>query len=374
MDQVFSSFNENLKKEREDARKDIEDCINELYREASVSSTAMIAILSGKITNLETELSRQRENYAAQDTAAGRRMFVMMEASWMDSRIAGRTLESANPTRLIGPAPHVQDITPASMTRAQARAHSSTIKLFTIGTEGPGMFSAGKFWLAEDAVFPKLRTWMVENASSRTLWISSPYDKAGTTSARAAALAVVTAAWQAETPLISHFCQRPRPREVRSGMSIVQVGLVGMVYSLIHQLLQFGSEEEILPISEEKMTSLDGSNNSWEASLEVLRVLLDHTPVLMYCVIDGLNDLEWGDTGKGCPQVLDVLFARQRKTGTVFNILLTTAGQSRVLPPRVDPRDRQVTTKTATEVERYGRRIELSSRDQKGPVYAAGRS
>ncbi|KAI0503040.1 hypothetical protein F5B22DRAFT_662698 [Xylaria bambusicola] len=267
---VFSSFNENLKKEREDARKDIEDCINELYREASVGSTATIAILSGKITNLETELSRQRQNYAAQDTAAGRRMVVMMEASWMDSRISGRTLESANPTRLLEPAPHVQDIAPASITRAQARAHSSTIKVFVIGTEGPGMFGARKIWLAEDAIFPKLRTWMVENASSRTLWISSPYDKEGTTSTRAAALAVVTAAWQAETPLISHFCQRPRPREVRSGMSIVQVGLLGLVYSLIHQLLQFGSEEETLPISEEKMAALDGSNESWEVSLHGL--------------------------------------------------------------------------------------------------------
>lgn len=359
LSRVFSSFNENLKKECDDATDDIEDCINELYREASVSSTAMIAILNGKVSNLESELRRQRQNYAAQDTAAGRRMVVMMEASWMDSRITGRTLESSNTTHLIEPASRVQDATPTSITRAQARVHDSAINLFIIGDEGPGLFGEGKLWLAEDEVLPKLRTWMEENTSPRTLWISSPYDNAGTTSAQAAALAVVSAAWQAETPLISHFCQRPQPRQVRSGMSIVRVGLVGMVYSLIHQLLQFNAEDETLPISAEKMAALDGSNDSWEASLEVLRVLLDHTPVLMYCVIDGLNDLEWGDGGRGCRQVLDVLFARQRKIGTVFNILLTTAGQSLILPSYVNFKDRHIATKEARELKRYGRRIEL---------------
>ncbi|KAJ3576263.1 hypothetical protein NPX13_g3754 [Xylaria arbuscula] len=359
LSRVFSSFNENLKKECEDATDDIEDCINELYREASVSSTAMIAILNGKVSNLESELRRQRQNYAQQDTAAGRRMVVMMEASWMDSRIAGRTIESANPTRLIETASRVQDVTPAGMTRAQARAHDSTIKLFIIGDEGPGLFGEGKFWLAEDEVLPRLRAWMVEDKLPRTLWVSSPYDMAGTTSARASALAVVSAAWQAETPLISHFCQRPQPRQVRSGMSIVRVGLVGLVYSLIHQLLQFNAEGETLPFSEEQIAALDGSNDSWETGLEVLRILLEHTPVLMYCVIDGLNDLEWGDGGRGCRQVLEVLFARQRKTGTVFNILLTTAGQSLILPSCVNFRDRHIATKEARELERYGRRIEL---------------
>ncbi|KAI1348457.1 hypothetical protein F5Y01DRAFT_306769 [Xylaria sp. FL0043] len=358
---VFSSFNDNLKKGFNDARNVIEDCINELYREASVGSTAMLAILSGKVSSLENELRRQRENYAAQDTSAGRRMVLLMEASWNDRKLAER-LDSTNPRHLaIEPMSRVQDVDLSGITRAQARTYCPALKPFIIGDEGPGMFGAGSFWLAEEEVLPKLRAWVVENTAPRTLWVSSPYDTEGTTSARAAALAVVAAAWQAETPLISHFCRRPQPREMRPGMSMEQAGLIGLVYSLIHQLLQFNATEDSLDISTETLTALDGSNRSWGASLEVLRALLDRTPVLMYCVIDGLNDLEWGDGAKGCRQVLDVLFARQAQAGTVFNVLLTTTGQSRVLLSYVKFKDRHIATKAAREVARYGRRIELRS-------------
>ncbi|KAI0537931.1 hypothetical protein GGR58DRAFT_469946 [Xylaria digitata] len=368
LSRVFSSFNENMKKGREDATKDLEDCINELYREASVGSTAMIAILSGKVSSLETELRRQRENYALHDTSAGRRMVILMEASWMDSRPHDRTLESTNPTRLaIEPASRVQDVTHNSITRAQARTHGPALKPFIIGDEGPGLFRAGSFWLAEYEVLPKLSAWMAENTVPRTLWISSPYDIAGTTSARAAALAVVEAAWRAETPLISHFCQRSRPGEMRPGMNIAQAGLIGVIYSLIHQLLQFSAAEDSLDFSAETLAALDGKGESWGTSLEVLRALLDRTPVLMYCVIDGLNDLEWGDEGKGCRRLLDVLFTRQRQTGTVFNILITTTGQSLVLPSYIQFADRHIATKGAREVARYGRRIELQSIDHGGP-------
>ena len=355
---VFSSFNENLKRAFESATKDIEDCINELYREASISTTAMIAILHGEFASLKTELRRQRQNYQAQDISAGHRMVILMEASWMDSKSPKRMLESAKPSHLaIEPASHIQDVT--CITRAKARTYSSTLEPFIIGDEGPGLFGDGHFWLAEDEVLPKLRTWMIEEAGSHTLWISSPYDLAGTTSARAAALAVVAAAWQAETPLISHFCQRPQWEKVQAGMTIEQVGLLGVVYSLIHQLLQFGGAEDGLDISEQNLVALNGGKESWEPSLEVLQALLDCSQVLMFCVIDGLNDLEWGSGGVWCGQFLDILFARQEQEGKVFNILLTTAGQSRILPSNVELKDRHIATKGARQVARVGRRIEL---------------
>ncbi|KAI3316662.1 hypothetical protein HD806DRAFT_517086 [Xylariaceae sp. AK1471] len=361
LSRVFSSFNENLKKGCTNATNDLEDCISELYREASVGSTAMIAMLYNEVSCLKTELRRQRRNYGQQDTSAGRRMFTLMEASWMENRSYKGTLGAAKPDRLaIEPTSNIEEVTASGITRAEARTYSHAIKPFIIGDEGSGLFGeGGGFWLAEDEVLPKLRTWMVENAAPRTLWVSSPYDVAGTTSARAAALAVVTAAWQAETPLISHFCQRPQPSEMRAGMSIAQVGLVGMLYSLILQLFQFSAAEDNLEVSRESLAALDGSYESWSASLEVFRALLERTPVLMYCVIDGLNDLEWGGGGKECRQVLDVLLARQRQAGTVFNILLTTAGQSLVLPSYVQLKDRHIATKGAKEVARFGRRIEL---------------
>jgi len=176
LSRLFRSFNENLKKGFDDATKDVEDRINELYREASISSTAMIAMLHGEVSSLKTEVHRQRRNYAAQDTLAGHRMVILLEASWMDSKSPKRTLEAEKPSRLaVEPASRIQDVTVASITRAQARAHGPALESFIIGDEGPGLFGAGHFWLAEEEVLLKLRAWMVENAAPRTLWVSSPF-------------------------------------------------------------------------------------------------------------------------------------------------------------------------------------------------------
>lgn len=57
---LFRSFNENLKKEFNDATRDLEDRVNKLYREASVSSTAMIAMFHGEVSSLKTEVHHQR--------------------------------------------------------------------------------------------------------------------------------------------------------------------------------------------------------------------------------------------------------------------------------------------------------------------------
>ena len=130
------------------------------------------------------------------------------------------------------------------------------------------------------------------------------------------------------------------------------------MYSLLSQLLQFSGPEDQLDVSEERLVALDGGKASWDASLKVLRALLDRTPVLMYCVIDGLNDLEWGDGDGWCRQFLDVLLARQQQAGTVLNLLLTTAGQSRVLASCISLEDKHIATKGARELARVGRRIE----------------
>jgi hypothetical protein len=348
---------------------EIEDCIAELYREAEVSRTAMLAMLYGNVSSMKTELRRMRANYAAQDSLAGHRMAILMDASWMESKFLKQNLEFAQSSRLgIEPTSRVQDATTAGMTRTQARTYSSVLEAFVIGDEGPGLFGVNHFWLAEDEVIHKLRMWMIEVVTPRVLWISSPYDTSGTTSARAASLATVAAAWQAETPLISHFCQRPQLDKLRAEMSIEQVGLVGMVYSLICQLLQFSDEENELDVGEERFAALNGTSDSWNASLEVLRALLDRTYVSLYCVIDGLNDLEWSNGSEWCGQFLNVLLTRQQREGPMFNILLTTTGQSRVLSSCVKLEDRHFATKRAREVARVGRRIDLHPLGQRGPV------
>ncbi|KAI1378366.1 hypothetical protein F4677DRAFT_443578 [Hypoxylon crocopeplum] len=362
---AFLAFNENLKASFESTERELNRDIEELYREAQISHQAMVAILSGNVERINAELRHQRLHYEMGDTTAGHRMIDLMEASWNGSRFTRRAQQlkpAGHDPIAIKPAPHTQDTTEDVITRAQARVYGPALERFIVGEEGPAKFSAGRFWVAEDEVLPKLQAWMAEGPTSRTLWVSSPYDPAGMTSAQASALAVVAAAWQAKAPLISHFCERPRRDRLRTGMCTEQIGLMGLVYSLVSQLLQFGQADEVLiNVGEETLKALDGERGSWDASLKALRVLLDHTSVLKYCVIDGLNDLEFGDGGQWCRQFLNVLLARQRVEGTMFNILLTTAGQSRILTSSIDLKNKYLATRPARELARWGRRIELSS-------------
>jgi hypothetical protein len=361
------SFNENLTHIFEEAKQDIDDSINELYRETAIVNTAMVAMINGKVSQLEAELRRQRHNYEVKDTLAGRRMESMMQATWTETKRLQALIETAgNLTMLhtINTPGHLQKVATIREGHSKAQVLEHNLEPFICGDEGPSLFERGRLVLANEDVHFKLRAWMVENQSSRSLWISSPYEsKATTTGSLAAALATMAAAWQAETPMISHFCKRPYINQLRSGLSIEQVGLISLVYSLIRQLLQFDRLETGLDLEEIQVDAFDGNIDSWDTSLKALRALLNHSeaPQLLFCVIEGLNELEWGSGSSWCAQLLDVLMEKQRRAGTIFNVLFTTAGQSQVLPQFVEFGNRHMTTKRAREIQRTGREVLIST-------------
>ncbi|XXH00047.1 hypothetical protein Hte_006388 [Hypoxylon texense] len=380
VDRALASFNESLRAGFESAEAELGREIAELYREADIGGHAVVATVDRKVDGVGRRiddvdrkidymyavLRRQRSDCEAEDLAAGRRMLDLLWDHWMEkqARQLGPAEQQQQQQRLPAtePAPHALQGKPRdAVTLARAREYSAALERYIVGDEGPATYAAGRSWVAEDGVLPKLRAWMVGGSASRALWISSPPDLGGMTSAQASALAVWAAAWKAKTPLISHFCQRPRRDQLREGMSTEQVGLMGLVYSLLCQLLQFRRAEDTVNVSEESLKALNGEKGSWETSLKVLEALLGNTPVLMYCVIDGLNDLEFGDGAQWCQQLLKVLFARQRVAGVTFNILLTTAGQSRLLASAIGLEDRYIAQRPARELERWGERIELEA-------------
>lgn len=352
------SFNENFVKEFEDARAEIEDSINELYREASIVNTATVAMLSGQIMHLKAEVHRQRRNYEAKDMLAGQRMEKMVQATWTGVRHIEMIIERAalaQPAERSGGLLEVEAPPPST---PPPKPVELDLDAFIIDNEGSALLSKGCFWMVEKDVLLKLRPWMAENTESRTLWISSPYEPGNAMpGCRASVMMTVAVAWQAETPIISAFCKRPTPAQLRPGLSIEQVGLISLIYSLIRQLVQFKRTDGIIEIDKDDANALDGTAASWTASLRILKVLLQHTPVVTFCVIDGLNDLELNEGRTWCTQLLDVLKERQQQAGTSFNILLSTAGQSMVLSQSIDVKDRFMATKRAQEVRRSGWRV-----------------
>jgi hypothetical protein len=140
-----------------------------------------------------------------------------------------------------------------------------------------------------------------------------------------------------------------------------RVAIIGIVYSLIRQLLQF---QRATPLTvRENLKKLDGTQESWSKSLAILSELLRNTPVLQYCVIDGLNLLEFNDGFSWCEQLVDALLDHHNSEQRFMNLLFSTDGQSRVLGARIPVSNRYNSTKKYIEVTRRGERLNSTRRN-----------
>ncbi|OAK94708.1 hypothetical protein IQ06DRAFT_381858 [Phaeosphaeriaceae sp. SRC1lsM3a] len=335
------SFNENLVKEFEEAKKDLEADINELYREVAIANTAIVAMVSGRVMRLEAELCQQRRNYETRDMLAGQRMERMMQETWTNVEQLQKMITSAVSSK------HeeiVQNSIEGSSDNGFTQNSQHNLDAFIIDSERPSFSNRAHLWVSEKDVIHKLRTWMADNSRSRTLWISSPYEPGiAVPSCRAAVMTAIATAWQAEAPIISHSCSRPSTKHLRLGMNVEQIGLISLVYSFIRQLLQFNNIVDDIETNNDGYNTLSGDVTSWEPGLSCLRRLLNKTPVVTFCVIENLNELESNQGRVWCKELLDVLKERQQQTGVFFNILYSTAGQSLVLPAYVSSGDRHLT-------------------------------
>ncbi|KAF3003191.1 hypothetical protein E8E13_009495 [Curvularia kusanoi] len=245
---AFDSFNSNLVKPYEKASASIESLLTEIYREADVAHFAQTAVLA---EGFEDGLRQQRDRVIGQDDLifAGRQgqrlLLLMHKGAYLDEAPtqlkANRLIEALN-----------EDFADGSdnlLGRAATKGLSEQLKPFVVGTEGPSLLKNGKFWLPDTGVSIKLGNWMSPDIDLSTLWISSPAAPRGTSGSisgsHAAALVALVAAWDSKMPIISHF-----------------FGLIGLVYSLIIQLLQFNVKDDKFGISESAFQKLDGSVES----------------------------------------------------------------------------------------------------------------
>lgn len=345
----FKSFDESIKEGFDAAKDSIETQVEELYRQAHIASSAEARC---------AEVRRQREATTNKSSASGHLVILCLEATLERVHSERLTLDPDNilePGSLLQSVPHSGNIEPAirpaegGITRQKLREYEQYLRRFIVGNEGQDLLSSAVFWRADDLVLFRWRAWIMKDTQSSTLWVSSQPELNGVTSAKALAFSTILASWQAEMPVISHFCSRAREDEVHDGMSKGQVGLLGLVYSLICQLIQFNQGDEVLDIRE-SVEALDGRSESWSASLDVLKALLDRMPPRFLCVIHGLNNLEWGEQEPMCRQVIEILLACQKKSGVVLSLLITTDGQSRLLASLVSMEDRCLSDKKAKEI------------------------
>jgi hypothetical protein len=252
--------------------------------------------------------------------------------------------------------------------RDRALSYARHLEAFIVGDDGVNLLSDGKNRLAETAIISKLQNWLGDTSSSQALWISGPLEPQYVSSTRSASLAVVATALEIHTPFVSHFCEKPNGKLPPGHTNRDKVGLIGLLYSLIYQLLQFKKDDNNLDLSTDRLHQLDGSEESWPKGLALLKDLLHHTKYLPYCVIHALNIFEWSDASDWCSKLLEVLFQHQQEPETTFSLLFTTSGQSRVLSRCAPLKTRYRTTVSMRDMERRGQRLEFFKRPSGGTV------
>ncbi|KAK2745131.1 hypothetical protein FQN57_004038 [Myotisia sp. PD_48] len=338
LSRAWASFNENVNSRFKDAQSAIDRHVSDMHNEAFVHNHRVtfhvFKMLAGPngdqdaIREMQQELRLQRQDYKAgidsgkQMLEGLKEMFIMFQAPQLHHKKNKQKNETGEQI--------VEDVTVLDdITREQAWEYGKNLEQFFVGDSGPLHFSRGQHWLSGGEDMIRIQDWIKKEAKSSTLWISSEPEPGAMTGAKAAAMTVVATAWNARVPIISHFCERPHRSRVPEGQNSEQNGMIGMVYSLIHQLLQFRVRDDPISISGDVLEGLDGSIGSWTASLSVLRDLLRCTPTLSYCVIHGFDRLERSRTW--CRNFLEILFEPRQDGCSNFKILMTTSGQSGVL-------------------------------------------
>jgi hypothetical protein len=353
-----SSFNEKIKQQYDKAGPEIDRTMADMYRAMDLAQYARV------MTHLQEQERRDKVRSQRQHThdccsleTVGQLLQQLLLSSHRSACIELSTSHQPQERQHCGALSQIAESCRSEVVhRTTVKGLATALEQFVVGCEGHAFLNNGKFWVPETDVSSRLANWVREGELTLTLWISSPdVTQAEFSSSRAAALTLLVSAWQVGLPVISHFCERPRSVHLASDRDVEEVGLIGLLYSLITQLLDFEVENDEFAVPEERLAELDGSNKSWPQALDLLSRLLRTTPHLRLCVIDGLNDLSFSGGAEWCSKFLAMLFEHQRSSTKGFRILLTTSGQSRVLPDYIEVGNRVFAQMGGREIIRGGK-------------------
>ncbi|KAL4970908.1 uncharacterized protein BDV14DRAFT_162255, partial [Aspergillus stella-maris] len=364
----LDSFNANFLTEFENAADLIKKSIQLINEEAQIQNAfqvnAIVPQIDQSLDAVEARIIAQVVQTRKENNEIGSGMYslLMETARELDSlkKQVQDALQRSPPRKMLAITPdtHIQQTIELAdgLSRREAEhlcEHLQKIIDQVGGTDGiMRAIQAGRL-LAEPAMVHVLGKWtQATSGNGQILWIMSPYEIAPQTSAQLAALGVIWTAIQAKAQFISYICQRPRlgagPQFQRAED---KVGILAMVYSLIRQLLQFQPLDDKVLVPKNFVDKfIEPIDESWSAAMAMLRILLEHTPTLRYCIISDLNLFEGGARDM-CQEFVNVLFAEVEKVDWPVRVLFTTSGQSRVLGLSVPRESKVMSNKTFHQIK-----------------------
>lgn len=241
------------------------------------------------------------------------------------------------------------------VTREEADLKCRTLRAMIYGTDGIALARENRSRLIDINIISRLALWIQDAAGqSRKLWIDFPFEFQEDSPALVAALSIISIAARANAPFLSYICRKPRQVELTDSQSSENAGLLSLVNSLILQLLRFRPREDRFRFDRGMLSRLGGDISSWYLALDLLSVLLEHTAIVRYCIIHGMNEFESGDGAIKCNDLLKVLFSHSHRPENPLSILFTTSGQSRALYGAINQNDRASSNASTRGVNKRG--------------------
>ncbi|KAL1966654.1 hypothetical protein VTN77DRAFT_4065 [Rasamsonia byssochlamydoides] len=350
LEHIFHSFNENDRDQINGTISKIRDLVDKMHREGGLAGLAegreirflvqqslhSANRIEQQVKENDLKFQRQIDKLASTGQAARvcleeicRNMMIMpyLRITSQGPSASQRSLERNNlqPLRLAMAAASQQSL------RDKLLASSGHLDKHVFEMKDSHVRPSSDAVFANDLVVAKLSEWKVAD-NSQLLWLAEPPSLDLPSAMAIAATNTVPCASQGKVPYLAFYCQLPNLRtKLPQGTSRQQAATIGLVYSLIRQLLYKElvlaeiSEGTCTDLGPERFQALDGT--ALKPALSILDALLDLAVPHLLCIIDGLDILQ-----DECKAVLDVL-RKHVKSGKprVFKVLFTTSGTSLAL-------------------------------------------
>ncbi|KAM0717240.1 hypothetical protein Q7P37_007092 [Cladosporium fusiforme] len=192
-----------------------------------------------------------------------------------------------------------------------------------------------------ESISTRIVEW-VRSTESRALCIQLAYSVGSNSFGGSIASYVVSSAWEADYPTISHFCSLPRTG-VDPGRSPETIALCAMMASLIRQLIMILPDslpESAADMDKARFARLDGTLRTWGDMISLFTELLSLVPGSTLIVIHGLQLLDHKDTmgpiEKFLAAIRNRMNARDQIPKQIVKALFVTEGQARAVVPWLD--------------------------------------